>query len=97
MREHGIAFDDLAVSEDEEVIILKRKKTSYDDDGGRIEYDDTTVTVKLRNQVRALNSWLEAADVCFQASAHDQPVDVRARRLFRYFAEESFSLRRKAL
>lgn len=92
VREHGIGFDDLAVSEDEEVIILKRKKAGYDDDGGRIEYDDTPVTLKLRNQVRGVNSWLEAADIHFQASAHDQPVDVHARRLFRYFAEESFSL-----
>ena len=92
VREHGIGFDDLAVSEDEEVIILKRKKTGYDDDGERIEYDDTPVTVKLRNQVRQVNAWLEAADIRFEASAHDRPVDVRARRLFRYFAEESFSL-----
>ena len=31
VREHGIGFDDLALSEEEEVIILKRKKIGYDD------------------------------------------------------------------
>ena len=80
----------MAVSAAEEVIILKRAKKSFWDPGGQIEYDDTPLTEKLRDEVRTLNAWLEGADITFEPFAHIRPVDVRARRLFRYFARGDF-------
>jgi hypothetical protein len=90
IEKHKITFEDLAVDAAEEVIILKRAKSGYWDEGGQIEYDDTPTTLRLRDEVRELNSFLEEADIKFDQSIHDRPVDVRARRLFRYFARGDF-------
>ena len=90
INENGFGFDDFGLSEDEEVIILKRPKADYWDEGGLQDYEDTPLTKRFRAQVKAINSWLAAADISFDPEAHDQPVDPRARRLFRYFAEGQF-------
>lgn len=88
IEKHKVTFEDLEVSDAEEVIILKRAKRGYWDEGGPIEYVDTALTRRLRAEVRALNSWLAKADITFEPNAHDRPVDVRARRLYRYFAAD---------
>ena len=90
IEKHQITFEDFAVNAAEEVIILKRAKRDYWDQGEQIEYDDTPITDKLRAEVRELNAWLEKADITFERFAYDRPVDVRARRLFRYFANADF-------
>jgi hypothetical protein len=86
IEKHNVTFADLDVSDAEEVIILKRAKRNYWDKGEKIPYADTAVTKRLRTEVRELNSWFEHADIAFNPGAHDRPVDVRARRLYRYFA-----------
>ena len=90
IERHGVTFGDLKLSEAEEVIILKRAKRGFWDEGERIEYNDTPTTRRLRGEVRAVNSWLQKADIWFDPTAHDKPVDARARRLFRYFANANF-------
>ena len=90
IQTHQLTFADFAVSDAEEVIILKRAKRGYWDEGGQIEYDDTEETRRLRAKVQELNSWIEDTDIAFEPSAHDKPVDVRARRLYRYFAKGDF-------
>ena len=70
--------------------ILKRAKSGHCDEGERIEYDDTPTTRRFRNEVRGINSWLQKADIRFDQTAHNRPVDPRARRLFRYFANGDF-------
>ena len=90
IEKHGITFGDLTLLDAEEVIVLKRAKRGYWDEGERIEYDDTPTTQRLRIEVRAINSWLQKADIRFDPTTYSQPVDVRARRLFRYFANADF-------
>ena len=90
INENGFGFDDFALSEDEEVIILKRPKANYWDEGGLQDYPETVRTKRLRAEVQAVNSWLEAADIAFDAAVYNQPVDPRARRLFRRFAQGRF-------
>ena len=90
VEKHQITFDDLALSDHEEVIILKRAKRDHLDEGERIEYDDTPTTRRYRAELRAINSWLAKADIGFDPAAHKLPVDLRARRLFRYFANADF-------
>ena len=90
IEKHGLTFEDLRVSEDEEVIILKRSKRDYWDRGERIGYEDNETTNRFRAQLKALNAWLEQADVAFDQTASDKPVDVTARRLYRYFTQASF-------
>ena len=86
IEKHQVTFADLQVKEVEEVIILKRAKRNHWDQGEKISYSDTAVTRRLRAEVREVNAWLERADIMFEPFAHDRPVDIRARRLYRYFA-----------
>jgi hypothetical protein len=86
----GVTFDDLRVSEDEEVIILKRSKGYWNENAPRIDYRDNRTTHRYRAELRAINAWLERADIRFDPGAYDLPVDVRARRLYRYFSNASF-------
>jgi len=88
IERHKVTFEDLEVRDAEEVIILKRAKSGYWDEGGPIEYDDTAFTKRLRAEVCALNAWLAKADITFDPRAHDRPVDVLARKLYRYFAAD---------
>jgi hypothetical protein len=90
IEKHGITFEDLRVPVSEEVIILKRPKRNFADEGGSIEYEDTATTKRLRADVREINSWLAQADIKFDPSVYDRPVDTRARQLFRYFANGRF-------
>src|SRR5262249_31241015 len=86
IEKHQITFADLRTSSTDEVIILKRAKRAYWDKGEPIEYEDTETTRQLRLDVEEVNSWLAKADITFDASAHNRPVDVRDRRLYRYFS-----------
>ena len=88
VEKHKLTFNDLTLSDAEEVIILKRAKRSHWDEGEKIPYRDTATTERLRTEVREVNAWLERADIAFDPRAHDRPVDVQARRLYRYFAAD---------
>ncbi len=85
IEEHKVALEDLSGRYDEEVIILSRTKRDYWDEGGRIDYDDDATTNRFRQELRAINEWLDRADITFEAAAHDKPVNVRARQLRRQF------------
>lgn len=91
IQEQQLTFDDLGVGGEEEVIILKRGKHGHWDKAERIEYADSATTIRLREEVRAVNRWLEAADIGFDPSTHDRPVDTRNRRVYRYFANGDFT------
>jgi len=88
---YGISLDDLGRETTEEVIVLKRPRVDIWDDGGWLEYEDTPVTLRYRNEIRQINAWLEAADITFDpAVAPDTTVDDTDRRLRRYFNNGSF-------
>jgi hypothetical protein len=90
IEQHGVTFDDLDVGQGGEVIILKAPKRDRDGQGARIDYRDTPVSRQFREELQALNAWLEKADIRFNPGNYTRPVDVRARRLFRYFDNGSF-------
>ena len=85
IEEHKVTLGDLSGRYDEEIIILNRPKRGYGDEGARIDYEDTVTTSGFRNELRAINMWLDNADITFDAAAFDKPVDVRARQLRRQF------------
>ena len=85
IEEHKVTLDDLSGRYDEEVIILSRPKRGYKDEGERIDYKDTAATERFRKELRAINEWLDRADISFDAAAHEKPVNVRARQLRRQF------------
>jgi hypothetical protein len=65
IEEHKVTLDDLSGRYDEEVIILSRRKRGYGDEGERIDYKDNATTERFRQELRAINEWLDKADCRF--------------------------------
>ena len=85
IEEHKVTLEDLSGRYDEEVIILSRPKHGYGDEGERIDYEDNATTERFRKELRAINEWLDRADISFDAAAFEKPVNVQARQLRRQF------------
>ena len=86
IKEHKVTFDDLDAGDGEEIIILKRPRRGHWDEGERVDYKETETTQRLRNELRAINTWLAKADIRFDAGAFGRPVNVQARQLRRNFS-----------
>jgi hypothetical protein len=85
IEEHKVTLEDLSGRYDEEIIILGRAKHGYGDEGERIDYKDTPTTERFRKELRAINEWLDNADVSFDAGVFEKLVNLRARQLRRQF------------
>ena len=85
IEEHKVTLEDFSGHYDQEVIILSRPKRGYGDEGAHIDYEDNATTHRFRKELRAINEWLDKADITFDAAAFDKPVDVQARQLRRQF------------
>jgi hypothetical protein len=91
IHDHGLTFDDLTVSGDGELIHLKGTRRGWWDEADLIDYDETETTARYRDEMRAINTWLAAADLSFDHSAFPElNVDVSERRLRRVFTRGSF-------
>jgi len=90
IEEHKVTLEDLSGRYDEEVIILSRRKRGYGDKAERIDYKDNATTERFRKELRAINEWLDRADITFDAAAFEKPVNVRARQLRRQFTMARF-------
>lgn len=89
---HGVRLEDLGLSGNREVIELKRGKTDYWDEAERVEYEDTPETRLYRDQMWAINSWLEQADIDYEFALGEdgRPVDTNDRFLRRIFNQGRF-------
>jgi hypothetical protein len=85
IEKHKVTLEDLSGRYDEEVIILSRPRRDYWDEGERIDYKDTATTERFRKELRAINEWLDNADISFDADVFKKRVNVRARQLRRQF------------
>ena len=85
IQEHKVTLEDLSGRYDEEIIILSRAKHGYGDEGERIDYKDNATTERFRKELRAINEWLDRADISFEAGVSKKRVNVRARQLRRQF------------
>jgi hypothetical protein len=93
IEDRKVALEDLYTGLDtEEIVILKRPKRGFFDEGKRVDYDDDETTRRYREELRAINAWLASADIRFDAATagYDQPVNVKARRLYRSFTMGGF-------
>ena len=90
IEEHKVTLDDLSGRYDEEVIILSGRKRGYGDKAERIDYKDNATTERFRQELRAINEWLDKADITFDAATFEKPVNVRARQLRRQFTMGRF-------
>ena len=68
IQEHKVTLEDLSGRYDEEIIILSRAKHGYGDEGERIDYKDNATTERFRKELRAINEWLDRADITFDAT-----------------------------
>ncbi|KGK79765.1 hypothetical protein PM03_09815 [Thalassobacter stenotrophicus] len=77
----GITRDDIGPAPEEEVIILRAPKHHPNSVAEFEEYEDDEATLALRDQMIAINAWLEGADIC--CSHPDvNPAHRRLRRIF---------------
>lgn len=60
----GITRDDIGPAPEEEVIILRAPKHHPNSVAEYEEYEDDEDTLALRDQMIAINAWLEGADIC---------------------------------
>ena len=85
IEEHKVTLEDFSGHYDQEVIILSRPKRGYGDEGARIDYEDNATTHRFRKELRAINEWLDKAEITFDAAEFDKPVNVQVRQLRRQF------------
>jgi hypothetical protein len=91
VRDCGVSFGDFGRDPNEEVIILSRKKTRQTDFGPRkdvalVDYEDCREADLMREEVRSLNRFLEAADIDFEDDSKTPVVDPHRRTLTRRFS-----------
>jgi len=85
IQEHKVNLEDLSEGDGGEIIILKRPKRGYWDDGKRIDYRETDTTRRFREELRSINRWLKKADIHFDATTFEEPVNAQVRQLRRHF------------
>ena len=85
IEEHKVTLGDFSGHCDQEVIILSRPKTGYWDVRESIDYGDNATTRRYRQELSGINEWLDQADITFESTGFDKPVDTQARQLRRQF------------
>lgn len=87
----GLGFLDFGLCPTQEIVLLREPNPSYWDRGKLMNYDDDATTERMRSEVRAINEWLEQADITV---LRDHPgasgVDPSLRRMRRHFNRASF-------
>ena len=91
-QEQGLQPEDFGLDHGQEVIQLKRVKKGGWDKGDFAEYADTPETIRYREQMQAINGWLESAEIEFDEYywPGGKPVDTLDRRLRRVFTQGRF-------
>lgn len=86
IKQHGIDLSDFGRFECEEVIVLKAPKKGPKSGGQRLEYKDTKLTNRYREEMKTLNRWLSDADI----RVFNNDVDPDDRRIRRHFNNGRF-------
>jgi len=92
MREKRVDWRDFGKGESLELIIL-RKEHEGRHKGKLLEYSDTPDTLRYRQEMERINTWLAGADITFDTTQchHEEPVDPNSRTLSRIFNNCSFT------
>ena len=85
IKKHNVTLEDLDAGQGHETIILSRRKRGHWDEGERIDYEDTEITRRFRDELHSINAWLAKAAITFDANASGHAVNVHARQLRRQF------------
>ena len=84
IEEHKVTLEDLSGRYDEEIIILGRANRDMDE-GERDRLQRQRYDERFRKELRAINEWLDRADITFDTAVTKKRVNVRARQLRRQF------------
>lgn len=89
--ELALTLADIDAGGSAETIVLKSSKATYWDESALIDYEETSLTTRLRNELNAINDWLASAEVGFvPPSDFVGEVDCTKRRMVRNFTRGSF-------
>jgi len=88
----GLRLPDIGHSDDKdcEVIILKPAHKSSKCRSKPMEYGDTYTTIKYREQLQRINSWIADADISISDPVTKSMIDTQQRRLRRVFNNGAF-------
>lgn len=87
IKDAGISFKDLELERSKNVIELRGEKLSGKTKGKLIRYQETSLTRQYRDEMEQINSFLRAADICYQG---DKDIDDSRVELKRIFNNGSF-------
>lgn len=92
IREQSFKLTDCGLDGYQEGIVLRGNKDSFSNKSINLQYSDTALTCNYREQLRAINTWLDQADIHFDpAFSGNNSVCGNDRRLTRIFNKESFN------
>lgn len=84
MAHHGVTFEDLGVSTAGETIILKRGREDYWDAASPIDYAETSITRRYREELGQVNAAIATADLAVLGLPQVDASDRHMRRVFTY-------------
>lgn len=84
----GIALQDLCITKDREPIQLRATKKTGNKKGKPIKYHETEITLRYREEMERINSFLAAADIEYHGK---KAVDLSQRSLYRVFNNGMFT------
>lgn len=88
IKSYGLSSADFCSDDEEEVIYLKGKKEgNYWSTASLICYEDNPDVIKMRNDLKRINKWLEFADISYDGLL---PIDLANRKMRRIFIESSW-------
>lgn len=92
MDSFEISMVDIGYAIQADPIVLKRTKEDFWDNGGAVEYEDTDVTMRFRQEMREINRWLRDADIECATDRHEfGPIhDSEERSIRRIFTQNQF-------
>jgi hypothetical protein len=92
IAEQSFKLDDFNLGRHQESIVLRGHKEDFSNKAINLQYTDTALTCRYREQLQAINTWLEQADIQFDSAlAENNTVSSNDRRLTRIFNKASFN------
>ncbi|WP_062309529.1 hypothetical protein [Polynucleobacter sinensis] len=82
IKEAGISFRDLELERSKNVIQLREEKPIGKTRGKLIHYQETPLTRHYRDEMEQINSFLRAADICYQGNKDIDDSRVELKRIF---------------
>jgi hypothetical protein len=93
VSEFTLSIEDFAIADFPEVIVLKTEKEDYFTKANLMQYTDSAVSNKLREEILTLNDWLVTLDIEISDNVRELGFNSNNRKLKRYLScgDQTFS------